>query len=70
MLAQLGVDDYINRRYIAADAPPVALYVGYYASQRQGDYHPLAAELPAGRRLAAGHGRALDHRSRRPDAFR
>lgn len=37
VLAQLGVDDYINRRYIAAAAPPVALYVGYYASQRQGD---------------------------------
>ena len=37
VLTQLGVDDYINRRYIAADAPPVALYVGYYASQRQGD---------------------------------
>jgi EpsI family protein len=37
VLAQLGVDDYINRRYIAPDAPPVALYVGYYASQRQGD---------------------------------
>ena len=37
VLAQLGVDDYINRRYMAADAPPVALYVGYYASQRQGD---------------------------------
>ena len=37
VVAQLGVDDYINRRYIAADAPPVALYVGYYASQRQGD---------------------------------
>lgn len=37
VLAQLGVDDYINRQYMAADAPPVALYVGYYASQRQGD---------------------------------
>ena len=37
MVAQLGVDEYINRRYLAADAPPVALYVGYYASQRQGD---------------------------------
>jgi EpsI family protein len=37
VLAQLGVDDYINRRYVAADAAPVALYVGYYASQRQGD---------------------------------
>jgi EpsI family protein len=37
VVAQLGVDDYINRRYVAAEAPPVALYVGYYASQRQGD---------------------------------
>jgi EpsI family protein len=37
VIAQLGVDDYINRRYVASDAPPVALYVGYYASQRQGD---------------------------------
>lgn len=37
VIAQLGVDDYINRQYVAADAPPVALYVGYYASQRQGD---------------------------------
>jgi EpsI family protein len=37
VLAQLGVDDYINRRYVAADAAPAALYVGYYASQRQGD---------------------------------
>ena len=37
VIAQLGVDDYINRHYVAADAPPVALYVGYYASQRQGD---------------------------------
>jgi EpsI family protein len=37
VIARLGVDDYINRRYVASDAPPVALYVGYYASQRQGD---------------------------------
>lgn len=37
VVALLGVDDYINRRYVAADAPPVAVYVGYYASQRQGD---------------------------------
>lgn len=37
VIAQLGVDDYINRQYVAAGAPPVALYVGYYASQRQGD---------------------------------
>lgn len=33
---QLGADDYINRIYVDA-AGPVALYTGYYASQRQGD---------------------------------
>src|SRR3954464_4537562 len=37
VLAQLGVDDYINRQYFRAGAPPVGVYVGYYASQRQGD---------------------------------
>src|SRR3954468_14822330 len=37
VLAQLGVDDYVNRQYARAGAPPVGVYVGYYASQRQGD---------------------------------
>ena len=37
VLAQLGVDDYVNRQYTRAGAPPVGVYVGYYASQRQGD---------------------------------
>jgi EpsI family protein len=37
VVAQLGVDDYINRRYSAAGSPPISVYVGYYASQRQGD---------------------------------
>jgi EpsI family protein len=38
VLAQLGVDDYINRHYARAeDQALVAMYVGYYASQRQGD---------------------------------
>jgi EpsI family protein len=37
VLGQLGVDDYINRQYVRAGAPPVGIYVGYYASQRQGD---------------------------------
>lgn len=37
VLGQLGVDDYINRQYSAASAAPVGVYVGYYASQRQGD---------------------------------
>jgi EpsI family protein len=37
VVAQLGVDDYINRRYARAGTAPVGLYVGYYSSQRQGD---------------------------------
>jgi EpsI family protein len=37
VVTNLGVDDYISRRYEKADAPPVSLYVGYYNSQRQGD---------------------------------
>jgi len=37
-LAALGVDDYVSRVYVnGATAQPVSLYVGYYASQRQGD---------------------------------
>jgi EpsI family protein len=37
-LRVLGVDEYIHRRYSsAADQAGVGLYVGYYASQRQGD---------------------------------
>jgi EpsI family protein len=34
---QLGVDDYVNRHYAAPGSGPVLVYVGYYASQRQGD---------------------------------
>jgi EpsI family protein len=37
VVSTLGVDDYVNRIYSAANAAPVALYVGYYESQRQGD---------------------------------
>src|SRR4051812_32393817 len=37
VLTQLGVDDYVNREYVKAATIPVGLYVGYYASQRQGD---------------------------------
>lgn len=33
----LGVDDYVNRTYVNSAAQPVSLYIGYYASQRQGD---------------------------------
>jgi EpsI family protein len=37
VLATLGVDEYINRRYVAQGAPPIDVYVGYYRSQRRGD---------------------------------
>ena len=38
ILAVLGVDDYVNRVYVAPDRmSAVGLYVGYYKSQRQGD---------------------------------
>lgn len=37
VVTSLGVDDYLNRVYSRADGPPVAVYVGYYGSQRQGD---------------------------------
>jgi len=37
ILAILGVDDYLNRVYISPERAGVALYVGYYNSQRQGD---------------------------------
>jgi len=36
-LAALGVDEYLNRQYVASQGAPLALYLGYYASQRQGD---------------------------------
>jgi EpsI family protein len=32
-----GVDDYVNRVYATAPRHAVSLYIGYYASQRQGD---------------------------------
>jgi EpsI family protein len=37
VVAQLGVDDYLNRRYAIDGGTPIAVYIGYYASQRQGD---------------------------------
>jgi EpsI family protein len=38
ILAQVGVDDYTSRQYLRSDgATAVNVYVGYYASQRQGD---------------------------------
>jgi EpsI family protein len=37
VVAELGVDDYTNRRYMKPGGAPIAVYVGYYASQREGD---------------------------------
>jgi EpsI family protein len=37
IVAELGVDDYVNRHYTRSGVPPVTMYVGYYGSQRQGD---------------------------------
>jgi EpsI family protein len=32
----LGVNDHVNRTYMAAAMPPVSLYIGFYTSQRTG----------------------------------
>lgn len=37
VLAVLGVDEYLNRYYTASGSDIVALYIGYYQSQREGD---------------------------------
>jgi EpsI family protein len=37
ILAVLGVEDYLMRRYSGKDGPDIWLYVGYYESQREGD---------------------------------
>lgn len=37
ILKVLGVDDYLSRIYYRPDGAAVGLYMGYYASQRQGD---------------------------------
>jgi EpsI family protein len=37
MVEAAGVDEYINRLYVTPSRRAVSLYVGYYASQRQGD---------------------------------
>jgi EpsI family protein len=37
VLSQLGVDDYVHREYLKNGSAPVGVYIGYYASQRQGD---------------------------------
>ena len=63
----LGVEDYINRTYVNAAAQPVNLYIGYYASQRQGDtIHSPQNCLPgAGWQPVEGNAMALDVDGRR-----
>jgi len=50
ILAELGVDEYLNRIYFTPKEPIVSLYVGFYASQRQGDtiHSPLNCMPGAG----------------------
>jgi EpsI family protein len=59
VLAQLGVDEYIARTY-ARPGGLVSLYVGYYASQRQGEtmHSPLNC-LPGAGWLPVERGRAV-----------
>jgi EpsI family protein len=57
VVATLGVDDYINRRYERGHLP-VALYVGYYGSQRRGDtIHSPQNCLPGAGWLPVASGR-------------
>ena len=66
ILATLGVDEYVDRVYDAPGEEPIALYVGYYKSQRQGDsiHSPLNCLPGAGwqpvekSRIAIGTDRA------------
>ena len=37
VMAVLGVDEYVNRIYMAPSEPYTSLYIGYYQSQREGD---------------------------------
>ncbi len=59
ILAQLGVDEYVMRSYLAPTEPIVSLYVGFYESQRQGDtiHSPLNC-LPGAGWLPMHQGRA------------
>jgi EpsI family protein len=58
ILDVLGVDDYLSRVYYRSDGRPVGLYMGFYASQRQGDtiHSPLNC-LPGAGWEAVSEGR-------------
>jgi EpsI family protein len=58
VLKVLGVDDYLSRAYYKPDGAAVGLYIGFYASQRQGDtiHSPLNC-LPGAGWEAVSQGR-------------
>jgi len=65
-----GVDDFVNRVYATASGRAVALYIGYYASQRQGDtIHSPQNCLPgAGWQPVASTRRSFSAEGRRVEA--
>lgn len=57
VVATLGVDDYVNRRY-ERNGIPVSMYVGYYGNQRSGDtIHSPQNCLPGAGWLPVASGR-------------
>jgi EpsI family protein len=60
ILKVLGVDDYVSRVYYQPNGAAVGLYMGYYASQRQGDtIHSPQNCLPGAGWEAVSEGRLL-----------
>ena len=56
VVSALGVDDYANRYYTDPDGNTLSLYVGFYASQRQGaSIHSPLNCLPGAGWYPAGH---------------
>jgi EpsI family protein len=57
VLATLGVDDYVNRRYERGGVP-ISMYIGYYGNQRTGDtIHSPQNCLPGAGWLPVASGR-------------
>ncbi len=68
VVATLGVDDYVNRRY-ARGGLPISVYIGYYGNQRSGDaIHSPQNCLPGSGWQPVSSGLArIDTRRRRGD---
>jgi len=57
IVATLGVDDYVNRRYERSGVP-ISMYIGYYGNQRSGDtIHSPQNCLPGAGWLPVASGR-------------